>query len=391
MKSILVKKEALEKLKNFFPWIYKNEIKNLPKTLIPGELVEILSNQGELIGIGYANPKSKITVRILTFSKQKIDKNFFREKIEKAYIKRKKLIKGTNAYRIIHSEADSLPGLIVDYYNNYLSLQINTAGMEVFRKEIIQSLIEIIKPFGIYDKSDAKMRDREGLFTENKIIYGEIPDKILVKEENIKFYVYLKEGQKTGAFLDQRKNRKIVSNYVEKDFKVLDIFSNTGGFGIYAYKKGASFVKFVDISQKTINQLKENIDLNFVKNYEIEKEDAFKFLKKELAQKKNFYDLIILDPPPFAKTKHEKQGAEKGFKYLILNSLKLLKKEGMLAVFSCSHHISLKDLKEISLKASKDTNTKIQVLEHMFQDIDHPYILNIPNSLYLKGLLLKKE
>jgi len=391
LKSILVKKEALEKLKNFFPWIYKNEIKNLPKTLIPGELVEILSNQGELIGIGYANPKSKITVRILTFSKQKIDKNFFREKIEKAYIKRKKLIKGTNAYRIIHSEADSLPGLIVDYYNNYLSLQINTAGMEVFRKEIIQSLIEIIKPFGIYDKSDAKMRDREGLFTENKIIYGEIPDKILVKEENIKFYVYLKEGQKTGAFLDQRKNRKIVSNYVEKDFKVLDIFSNTGGFGIYAYKKGASFVKFVDISQKTINQLKENIDLNFVKNYEIEKEDAFKFLKKELAQKKNFYDLIILDPPPFAKTKHEKQGAEKGFKYLILNSLKLLKKEGMLAVFSCSHHISLKDLKEISLKASKDTNTKIQVLEHMFQDIDHPYILNIPNSLYLKGLLLKKE
>ncbi len=390
MKVVTVKKEAVQKLKNFNPWIYRKELKSIPKSVIPGELVEVLSPDGKFLGIGYANPRSNITVRILSFDRRSIDKKFFKERIERAYIKRKKYIKNTNAFRVVHSEADGLPGLIVDYYDNYLSIQINTAGMEVFRKEIIESLIEIIKPFGIYDKSDSKVRDIEGLFTENKVIYGDVPEKILVKEENIRFYVYLKEGQKTGAFLDQRKNRKIVCKYVEKGFKVLDVFSNIGGFGISAYKNGAGFVKFVDVSQKVIGQLKENIDLNVVKNFEIVKEDAFKFMKKEVVEKRNFYDLIILDPPPFAKTKHEKQGALRGFKYLLVTGLKLLKKEGLIAVFSCSHHVSLDDLKKVSLEVSKDTGFQLEVMEHMFQDIDHPYILNIPNSLYLKGLLLRK-
>jgi len=390
LKVVKVKKEAEKKIRYFNPWIYKKEIKFLPKSIIPGELVEIYSSDGKFLAVGYANPKSNITIRILSFEKRNIDKRFFKERIYKAYIKRKKYIKNSNAYRIVHSEADGLPGLIVDFYDNYLAVQINTAGMEVFRKEILESLIEIIRPFGIYDKSDPKVRDKEGLYTENKVLYGDVPDKILVKEENLKFYVYLKEGQKTGAFLDQRKNRKIVSEYVEKGFKVLDLFSNIGGFGILAYKKGAEFVKFVDISQKVISHLKENIELNLVKNFEIVKEDVFKFVKKELLEKREFYDLVIIDPPAFAKTKYEKQGAVRGFKYLMINGLKLLKKDGLLAVFSCSHHITLDDLKNISLDVSKDTGFQLEVIEHMYQDIDHPYILNIPNSLYLKGLLVRK-
>ena len=389
MKTITVKKEAVEKVLQFNPWIYRREIKYIPKSVIPGELVQVLTPDGKFLAIGYANPKSNITVRILSFEKRNIDKKFFKEKIEKAYIKRKKYLKNTNAFRVVHSEADELPGLIVDFYDNYLSLQINTAGMEVFRKEIIESLVEIVRPFGIYDKSDQKVREKEGLLTENKVIYGEVPEKVLIKENNVRFYAYIKEGQKTGAFLDQRKNRKIVSDYVEKGFRVLDVFSNIGGFGIYAYTKGAEFIKFVDISEKVVNQLKENVELNLVKNYEIVNEDAFKFMKNEL-KKREQYDLIVLDPPPFAKTKHEKQGALRGFKYLILTGLKLLRKNGLLAVFSCSHHVSLDDLKRVSLDASKDTKFRIEVLEHLFQDIDHPYVLNIPNSLYLKGLLLRK-
>ncbi len=389
MKSVVVKKEALEKILQFNPWIYKRELKFIPKGTVPGELVEVLSPNGKFLATGYINPKSKITVRILSFEKREINKRFFREKIESAYIKRKKYIKNTNAFRVVHSEADELSGLIVDLYDNYISLQINTAGMEVFRREIVESLIEVIRPLGIYDKSDEKMRDKEGLFTENKVIYGEVPDRILVKENIARFYVYLKEGQKTGAFLDQRRNRKTVSDYVEKGFKVLDIFSNTGGFGIYAYLKGAEYVKFVDVSEKVVEQLKENVELNLLKNYEIVNEDAFKFMKNELKARKT-YDLIILDPPPFAKTKHEKEGAIRGFKYLILTGLKLLRKNGLLAVFSCSHHVSLEDLKRTTLEASKDTKIRVEVLEHLFQDIDHPYVLNIPNSLYLKGLLLRK-
>jgi len=329
LKTITIKKEAVEKVLYFNPWIYRREIKYMPKSIIPGELVQVLTPDGKFLAIGYANPKSNITVRILSFEKR----------------------------------------------------NINTAGIEVFRKEIVDSLIEIIRPFGIYDKSDPKVRDKEGLFTENKVIYGEVPERVLIKENGVRFYAYLKEGQKTGAFLDQRKNRKIVSDYVEKGFRVLDVFSNIGGFGIYAYTKGAEFVKFVDISEKVVNQLKENIELNLVKNYEIVNEDAFKFMKNEM-KKKEQYDLIVLDPPPFAKTKHEKQGALRGFKYLILTGLKLLRKNGLMAVFSCSHHVSLEDLKRTALDASRDTKFRVEILEHMFQDIDHSYILNIPNSLY---------
>ena len=390
MKQVVIKNIAVGKIKSFNPWIYKNEIKKIPKDLKSGEVVEIYSPNGKFLGIGYANPLSKITVRVLSFfEKVNIDQNFFEKRINEAFQKRKKFIKNSNAFRIIHSEADNLPGLIVDYFNGYLSIQINTAGMENFRKEIIQSLIKILNPKGIYEKSDEKARKKEGLETEEKVIFGEIPEKIIIEENDIKFYVHLKISQKTGFYLDQRKNREVVSKYVEKGFDVLDLFSNTGGFGIYAGKKGAEFIKFVDISDTAVPLIKENAELNNIQNYEIVKKNVFHFLKEEI-ETENRYDLIILDPPSFAKTKHEKEGALRGFKYLILNSLKLLNKNGYLAVFSCSHHVSLEDLLEVTKEASKDTLTRVEILEHLFQDIDHPFILNIPMSLYLKGLFFRK-
>ncbi len=390
MKEVFIKNIAIPKIKSFNPWIYKNEIKKLPKDLNFGEIVKIYSSKKEFLGIGYANPLSKITIRILSFFEEiEINQNFFNERISRAFQKRKKFIKDTNTFRVIHSEADNLPGLIVDYFDGYLSIQINTAGMENFREEIIQSLTEIINPKGIYEKSDEKARKKEGLKTKERIIFGEIPEKIVIEENEVKFYVHLKSSQKTGFYLDQRKNRKIVSEYVEKGFKVLDLFSNTGGFGIYTGLKGAGFVKFVDISETAVPLIEENAKLNNLSNFEIVKKNVFHFLKEEL-ETENKYDLIILDPPSFAKTKHEKEGALRGFKYLILNSLKLLDKNGFLAVFSCSHHVLLEDLINITKEASKDTLNKVEIFEHLFQDVDHPYILNIPTSLYLKGFLLRK-
>jgi len=390
MKDVVVKNTAVQKIKSFNPWIYKNEIKKISKNLKSGEIVRIYSTKKEFLGLGYANPLSKITIRILTFFKEEdINKEFFKKRIENAHKKRIKFLKNTNAFRIIHSEADDLPGLIVDYFNKYLSIQINTAGIEGFREEIIQSLVEVINPEGIYEKSDEKARKKEGLKTEEKIIYGNIPEKIVIEENGVHFFIDLKTSQKTGFYLDQRKNRKIVSEYVEKGFRVLDLFSNTGGFGIYAGKKGADFIKFVDISESAVLLIGENAKLNNLKNFEIVKANVFNFVKEEVENEKK-YDLIILDPPSFAKTKHEKEGALRGFKYLIINSLKLLKKDGYLSVFSCSHHVSLTDLLEITKEAAKDTSVRVEILEHLFQDIDHPYLLNIPMSLYLKGFLLRK-
>ncbi len=390
MKKVIINRSAVEKIRSFFPWVYKNEIRKFPKNISPGELVEIYSPDGIFLGTGYINPKSVISVRVLSFfERADINEDFFKRKIKRAFNKREKIRSVTDSYRLIHSEADFIPGLIVDVYGDYLSVQINTAGIENFRDTIIKTLIDLLNPEGIYEKSDKKSREKEGLKTEEKILYGDIPEKIIIEEYSTKFVIKLKESQKTGFYLDQRRNRKVVSDYSERGFKVLDLFSNTGGFGIYCGKKGASFIKFVDISERAVNLIEENCKINHIENFQIVKYDVFDFLKEEV-KKGEKYDLIIIDPPSFAKTKKEKEGALRGFKYLILNSLKLLNENGYISVFSCSHHVSIEDLKKITLEVSRDIKVPVEIVEHLYQDKDHPYILNIPNSLYLSGFLFRK-
>ncbi len=386
MKKVVLKKTAEKKIKQLNQWFYRNEIKKYPSDIQKGEIVQVFTSSGQFVGTGYFNPLSKISLRMLSFKKEKDISSLIKRRIEEAFHRRKKLLKSTTAFRVIHSEGDLLPGLIVDYYDGYLSVQINTAGMENLRDTVIDTLIGQINPKGIYDRSDQKVRTIEGLETHNRLIYGEITDSILINENSIHFTVFLKEGQKTGFYLDQRKNRQIVSQYVEKGFKVLDMFSNAGGFGIYCYKRGADYVKFVDVSPSAVKQLKENCKLNSIENFDIAQEDAFDFLKKETQK----YNMIIIDPPSFAKTKHERDGALRGFKYLILKGLKLLEKDGYIAVFSCSFHITMEDIINISLSAAQDTGDILEIVEFMYQDLDHPVLLNIPNTLYLKGILMRK-
>ncbi len=384
-KKVEITKEGYEKILSKNPWIYNKEIKKIPKEITPGELVKVYF-KNTFCGVGYINPKSKITIRILSFEDVQVNEDFIKEKIKKAFDKRKELLKITNAVRLIHAEADGLPGLIVDYYDGYLSLQINTYGMEKLREIILKSLIDIIKPKGIIEKSDEKAREKEGLQTEKKVLFGEMPEKILIFEYDVKFLVSLQESQKTGFYLDQRANRKLTSEYVKEGFKVLDLFCNAGGFGIHCGKKEAEFIKFVDISGFALSQVEENAKINDLKNYKIVKDDVFDFLKKE----KDKYDLIVLDPPPFAKSKNEKHDALRGFKYLILNSLKLLNKDGYLAIFSCSQNITLEDLINTTYDSLKDTKNMAEFVHFFTQDKDHPYILNIPTSFYLKGLMIRK-
>lgn len=387
MKNITITKSASYKLKSFFCWVYQNELVN-PSDVTDGEVIDVLSHNGEFLGRGYINQKSKISIRILTFEQREINQDFFTARIQQALKKRQNITTTSDAYRVVHSEADFLPGLIVDWYNGYAAIQINTLGMEYFRKEIVQSLIEVLSPKGIFDKSDIKVRAKEGIETLNGVIYGEVPQEITIAENGISFVVNLYEGQKTGFYLDQRRNRQAVAHHIRKDDKVLDIFCNAGGFGLYALKKGAN-VRFVDLADHALAQVAQNITLNGFETCEIIKQDAFDFLTLE-KMSKNTYDCIVLDPPPFAKTKKEAEGAIKGFKFLLSAALKLLNDHGIVAVFSCSHHVAMNDLLELSLEASTKARIPLEVIEMLRADEDHPYILNIPNSAYLAGIVLRK-
>lgn len=385
MKRITVKRAAAERLGSFFPWVYRTDIQQVAGD--PGDLVSVHAPGGAFLGIGYVNPASEISVRILSFSEIEINRDFFRDKLVAAFRKREPLRAQTDAVRLVHAEADELPGIIVDDYAGYLVIQVNTFGMERLKDLILPELVELRQPMGIFEKSEAKSRSSEGLATEARVLHGEIPERIVVAENGARFLVNPRESQKTGFFLDQRRNRKIISSYVEEGFEVLDVFANTGAFGIHAALRGARHVRLVDISRQALELARENLALNRVQAQTV-RTDAFDYLTGAPVARDRF-DLVILDPPPFAKAKRSIAGAIKGLRHLILQSLRILRPGGFLAVFSCSHHISQEDLQGAVLKAATERGCRIEILEHLFQDRDHPHLLNIPTSLYLKGFLLR--
>ena len=385
MKKLVVKNSAAKKLRLFNPWVYQNEIAMLPEGLEAGELVEVVNLKQESFGVGYANAASVITLRMLSFENEQIDAGWFRKKLELAVSARNAILEHSNSCRLVHSEADGLAGLIVDFYDGVLSIAINTAGMERFRKEILEALTQIIKPIGIYEKSDAVVREKEGLQTFEGVIQGTVPDFIEIVEFGCQFGLELTSSQKTGFYLDQRFNHGVLTEYIDEDVSMLDLFCNVGGFGMHALNAGASHVTFVDISKTAIEQVEKNIDLNGFADdgrSTCVAANAMDYIK-ELADKKASFDIVVLDPPSFAKSKDQAEAAISGFRHLMINGIKVTKPGGLIALFSCSYHVGMDELIELSLGASRDTGKQLKVLEHMYQDKDHPYVLNMPNSLYL--------
>jgi 23S rRNA (cytosine1962-C5)-methyltransferase len=389
VKEIKVNKAAAAKLARFFPWVYHNETVQVPRDLNRGELVRVLSSAGGFLGIGYINPASAIAVRILSFVERPVDKEFLQERIAESWERRANLMKNTDAFRVVHAEADDLPGLVVDYYNEYLSLQINTAGMERMRGEILASLVEVMHPRGIYERSDGVAREKEGIGSAEGVVYGKIPQELTIEENRVRFKIRLRDSQKTGFYLDQRRNREVVSSYVGKGFRVLDVFSHTGGFGLYASLKGAQSVTLVDQSATVLELARENIKLNGLKTVTAVRADAFDYLADEFSRGGR-YDLIVLDPPSFTRTRGAKGGALKGYRRIIFAGLKLIRPKGYIVAFSCSHHISLGDLECVSLQAAADADCRLEIKERLFQDCDHPCLISIPQSFYLKGFLFQK-
>jgi len=385
MNKVVVNRAAAQRLRLFFPWVYRTDIQQAAGDA--GDLVSVHAPDGAFLGIGYINPASEISVRILSFSDVEINRDFFRERLLAAFRKREPLRGKTDACRLVHAEADELPGLIVDEYAGHLAVQVNTLGMERLRGILLPELVEMRQPKGIYEKSDAKSRSREGLGTEHRVLHGEIPGRIEIAESGARFLVNLRESQKTGFFLDQRRNREVTASYVEEGFEVLDVFANTGAFGIHAALRGARRVRLVDVSREALELARENLAANGLAAQTV-KADAFDYLTEAPGARDRF-DLVILDPPPFAKAKRSAAGALKGLRHLIVQSLRILRPGGLLAVFSCSHHVSQEDLQRAVLDAAADRGCRIEILEHLFQDRDHPYVLNIPMSLYLKGFLLR--
>ncbi|ATB70876.1 ribosomal RNA large subunit methyltransferase I [Sulfurospirillum diekertiae] len=389
MNKVYIKHSVVPKIRRFTPWVYANEIDSSLEEFQSGEVVALFSKKDGFLGTAYVNPKCAIFARILSFGKEEIGKKFFHNRIKRAIAKREALLSQTNAVRLIHSEADFLPGLIVDKYGDTLSIQINTAGMETFRELILSTLKQLVNPLWIVEKSDEHSREIEGLESKNGTLFGTPSKEFELQENGLTFLVDIEDAQKTGFYLDQRKNRAICASYIKENDIVLDLCCNAGGFGIHALSKGAKNAVFVDISESAIAQTKANLEANKMETYEAYAADAFTFMKEK--KYKNSFDLIVLDPPSFAKAKEQANGAKRGFKHLLMESTKAVKDGGSIALFSCSFHVGKKELLDIAMEVSHDLKVQYILLEQMQQDSDHPCLINAAASFYLNGLLLRVE
>lgn len=369
-------------------WIYKNEIVSDISMFSAGNVVKVYeSKTNKFIGTGYVNPKSTIAVRLLSFRDETIDESFLRFKIVKSRQYREEFLGLKETYRVIFSESDFLPGLIVDKYNSCLVIQILTAGMEQFKDLIIKILDEIFCPEIIILKNDSQSRLKEGLTIEKHIIKGELKQFPLIIEEDVKFLFDPLHGQKTGFFLDQRENRIFLKKLITSG-QALDLFCYIGTWSIHMAKNGA-IVTGIDSSQNAIELARENAKLNNVaEKCKFVKADVFDYLKWEIKKNKK-YDFIVVDPPAFVKSKAEKKDAIEG--YLNLNSLaiKLLKKDGILATSSCSQHISEYEFSEIVKEAFLRNRKTGKIVYKGVQSKDHPILLTMPETAYLKCLIVK--
>ena len=386
MLQVRVKPGVEKKLKSRFPWVYRKEIASYSRTPKKGETVVVRDFSGKFLGYGYINPDVNIAIRLLSFDKNvKPTPELVKERLKKAYEYRKSLNIPSNAYRLVHSEADFLPGLIVDVYDRWVAVEFTTYGMEEYKQTVVETLIELLQPEGIYEKINEFSKKVEGLRGEEQLLYGHVPEEVVIQEYDLKFYVNIPEGQKTGMFLDQRNARYFLRTLIKGGERVLDVFCHSGGFAISAKKAGAGEVIGVDISDLALELAKKNERLNGLEGIKWVEANAFDFLKEQ-HKKGEKYDIVIIDPPSFAKNKAAVPNALRGYKELLVRGLHITKPGGILAIFSCSFHITEQHLLEVLQDAAYDTRKVLRVRAKTYQDLDHPWILQIPNTLYLKGV-----
>jgi 23S rRNA (cytosine1962-C5)-methyltransferase len=385
---IILKKGKDKPLLRGHPWVFSGAVAKVEGEVSLGDIGEVYSKGGEFLGLGHLNPRSQIILRLLTQKKEELGENFFSERISRAAVLRKKWLRGkTNAFRVINGEGDYLPGLIVDRYKETLVLQCLTAGMERLKGILTNLLAKEFQPQSIYERSDAATRSEEGLAGSSGLLYGkEVPDFIEIEEYGCHFKANVKKGQKTGFYLDQRENRFFLKGLSEGK-KVLDCFCYTAAFSIHAGSGGAKEITLIDSSEEALAVAKAHFTLNQLEKipHQLIRGDMFEIMRGL----EPGYDIIILDPPPFAKKKGHLPSASRGYKDLNLWAFRLLNKGGLLLTFSCSHHMSWDLLQKIVFSAALDSRRTVQLVGRMGHPWDHPINLCHPEGEYLRGLICR--
>lgn len=367
------------------PWVFSGALKYIPEGLASGTPVVLVDEQKKYLASGYFNSYSQIAVRVWGWEeKEEISQEFFERRVRQATELRQKYLaaKGTDSYRLVHGENDLLPGLIVDKYADYLSVQFHNPGIEAWKKEIVAALAAVLKPKGIYERSDVKVRGIEGAAPKTGLLHGTVPERVTMKENGFKFYVDIIGGQKTGFFLDQRDKRFALQKY-SAGKKVLNCFSYTGGFSVYALGAGAEKVVSVDASEPALQLAEENVKLNKlpVKKCEFILADVKEYLADRTPGE---FDVIVLDPPAFVKDRHKIQEGLHGYRSINQMALSVLPPGGILVTASCSAHVRLEDFRHMLTEAGSRSRRTVQIMETYTQGIDHPALAAYTEGDYLK-------
>jgi len=374
------------------PWVFSGAIKSISGEVQEGDLVDVLSNHGDFLGTGHCQPGT-IAVRMLSFSQEEIGLDFWVKKIEDAVSLRINAglfdNQQTNVFRLINAEGDLMPGLVVDFYNGTAILQMHSVGMYLIRDLLVEALKKVLgsKLKCVFDKSDSTLPFKAGIEAKPEYLYGSSGDNSVLENGNT-FFIDWEEGQKTGFFIDQRENRKLLGEY-SKGRNVLNMFCYTGGFSVYAMRSGASLVHSVDASKKAIELTDKNVEANFKndKRHESFAVDAFEFFNR----KGTDYDLIILDPPAFAKHQKVLDNALQGYKRINREAIEKIAKGGIIFTFSCSQVVSRENFRKSVFAAAASSGRNIRILHQLSQPADHPISIYHPEGEYLKGLVLQVD
>ncbi len=374
-------RKAADRAASGHPWIFSSDVVDRGDAA-PGDAVRVVDTKSKFLGTAHYSSTSQITLRLLSDKPETVDRSFFQKRLAAALAHREHVVHNSDAYRLVFSEGDLLPGLIVDRYGPYLTLQTLNQGMDRARDVIVDCLQELLQPAGILARNDANVRKLEGLPLEVVTLAGEIPERVHIQMNGLKLEADLLHGQKTGVYLDQRENYVAAGNWARG--RVLDCFTSSGGFALHAAAKAES-VEAVDSSAGALATAKANAQANGIGNIQFRQADVFEFLSG--IERK--YSMIVLDPPAFAKSRRAVEDAARGYKDINFRALRLLETGGVLVTCSCSHHMSEGAFFEVIAQAALDAGKTLRVLERRTQASDHPILLTVPETMYLKCLVLE--